>query len=174
MRNRCGSMKGSDDRRQCATHHPRKTTVAAQAAPMPGECQPQSFTLTIAKTKDATPVVTSSAAPKSGCEPLRPGILGSFRQPTTKVISPIGRLTRKIQRPAHRDQNPADERPERRRDAAGSRPRPYGAAPALRGRRITAAHAMSASLARRLPPARHEKPRASQYGWQPQTRLKLR
>jgi hypothetical protein len=50
------------------------------------------------------------------------------------VISPIGRLTRKIQRPAHRDQNPADERPERRRDAAGSRPRPYGAAPALRGK----------------------------------------
>ena len=35
--------------------------------------------------------------------------------------------------PAHRDQNPADERPEGRRDAAGSRPRPYGAAPALRG-----------------------------------------
>src|SRR5258708_35689039 len=98
MRNRCGSMKGSDDRRQCATNHPRKMTVAAQAAPMPGECQPQSFTLTIAKTRDATPAVTSSAAPKSGCELLWPGILGRFRQPTTRVISPIGGLTRKIQR----------------------------------------------------------------------------
>src|SRR5258707_8809425 len=79
MRNRCGSIKGSDDRRQCATNHPRKMTVAAQAALMPGECQPQSFTLTIAKTRDATPAVTSNAAPKWGCELLWPGTLGSFR-----------------------------------------------------------------------------------------------
>src|SRR5260370_14396783 len=76
MRNRCGSIKGSDDRRQCATNHPRKMTVAAQAAMMPGECQPQSFILTIAKTKDATPAVTTSAAPKWGCELLWPGTLG--------------------------------------------------------------------------------------------------
>jgi len=73
-------------------------TVAAQAAMMPGECQPQSFILTIAKTKDATPAVTTSAAPKWGCELLWPGTLGSCRQPTTRAISPIGRLTRKIQR----------------------------------------------------------------------------
>src|SRR4029077_6381682 len=98
MRNRSGSIKGSDDRRQCATNHPRKMTVAAQAAMMPGECQPQSFILTIAKTRDATPAVTTSAAPKWGCELLWPGTLGSFRQPTTRAISPIGRLTRKIQR----------------------------------------------------------------------------
>src|SRR5258705_9193439 len=98
MRNRSGSIKGSDDRRQCATNHPKEMSEAAQAAMMPGECQPQSFTLTIAKTNEATPTVTSSAAPKSGREESWPGTLGSFRQPTTKAISPIGRLTRKIQR----------------------------------------------------------------------------
>src|SRR5258705_4942774 len=98
MRNRCGSIKGSDDRTQWAANHPRKMAVAAQAAMMAGECQPQSFILTIAKTKDATAAVTASAAPKWGCELLWPGTLGSFRQPTTRAISPIRRVTTQIQR----------------------------------------------------------------------------
>src|SRR5260370_35634822 len=72
MRNRCGSIKGADDRRQCATNHPRKMTVAALAAMMPGECQLQSFILTIAKTKHATPAGTTSAAPNWGRELLLP------------------------------------------------------------------------------------------------------
>src|SRR5258706_3038825 len=98
MRNSCGSINGSDDRRQFTTNQPTQMTVAAQAAMMPGEDQAQSLALMIAKTRDATPAVTSSAAPKSGCELSWPGTLGSFRQPTIRAISPIGRLTRKIQR----------------------------------------------------------------------------
>src|SRR5260370_15260871 len=44
MRNRCGSMKGSDDRRQCATNHPRKLTPPAPLPPLPAEPHPHPLT----------------------------------------------------------------------------------------------------------------------------------
>ena len=97
-RNNAGSTNGLDDHKHCATNPARHSTAAPAVSPMPSECQPQSFTFTIANVRSPTPAVTSKAAPKFGRFTSCPGIAGSFHHPTINASTPIGTFTRKIQR----------------------------------------------------------------------------
>ena len=96
--NSAGSTKGLSERRQRQTNNARRTTATAELRPMPGEFQPQSFTLTIANVSAAIPPVTSTASKGFGRGASCPGISGSFHQPIAIATRPTGTLTRNIQR----------------------------------------------------------------------------
>src|SRR6185437_791367 len=98
MRNKAGSTNGLGERKQRQTNSASRMVAVAMLPAIPGEPQPQSFILVIAKVSAPTPPVTSAASAGFGRGAAWPGISGSFHQPITIAIIPTGTLTRKIQR----------------------------------------------------------------------------
>ena len=104
-------------------------------------------------------------APMRRAADIMAGNSGSFHQPTSSATTPIGTLTRNIQRQLAVDQNAADQRAERRGEAADRGPGPHRAAAVLGREGRASARAKSASSAprRRLVP--RETPPASRRCW---------